>query len=96
MTAIYLVKEFAPEFSYLEFFVIFGWVMAVADAALSVCMALYFLIVVRRKVLSGLPLDITTSLAKGSSASRAAAMSDEELLSESAQPRLYNATHNKE
>lgn len=58
VTAVYLLKEFGPKFSYLEFFVYFGWVMAVADAVLAAAAGLYFLIWIRKRVQSGLPLDI--------------------------------------
>lgn len=50
---IYLLKEFGPAFSYLEFFVIFGWAMCVMDAVLSIGAALYFLVLIRSRVMAG-------------------------------------------
>lgn len=53
VTCIYLLKEFGPAFSYLEFFVIFGWAMCVMDAVLSMGAALYFLVLIRGRVMAG-------------------------------------------
>jgi hypothetical protein len=43
VTVIYLVKEFGPAFSYLDFFVICGWLTAAAGAFLISVSAVYFL-----------------------------------------------------
>lgn len=55
VTAIYLVKEFGHAFSYLEFFVVCGWITAFAGAFLIGISTFYYLVYLpRTSVLSTL------------------------------------------